>query len=447
MISFPQPVGQAETLSEECGDTFANLSGGTTLVSCTFSYTYDPLIASGTFSSDGSSAISVEIRDAVDGSLLVSCEATTSVGSASCQDHGVIDGLPLGRLLTWEITVQSLSEGSGEYKCSTGKGAFQVSVDPADETYLMVSVLPSDVPDGEYEPTVVEQGWSALDGTKVLSIPPDAELVAEAEANGGYLNLLLTGFREGYFGQQAITATLVDHLAGPAFFLNEQVLSVPPFDFIPDDDGSCYWVTTKLDEQLARTVAGEYHVDRDVDGYFRYGTRGDSEIDMGTSADGQTWAISGSVHVGNSVESEITMNRGPLFHHEMEVDMKYVKEREQLYCLGFRVGEPNYLVRGTKFMPPGSGDGLEAIQPLATGENEQCMGPDQEYRKNVGENRYYSSAVTVFGATLGAKSGWSDHVEEYWKTGTTYQDSSHYCFYGFDAYPNDADVVYQITYL
>ena len=164
----------------------------------------------------------------------------------------------------------------------------------------------------------------------------------------------------------------------------------------------------------AWTTVGEIHVGGDATGRFTYGRTADSNIDVGFSATGAGgWSISGTVHVGNSLSATVWAERGPGWGTKFKTQFEYEKRKYGGACQGYKIVGTRW-VGGTDTNEPVYGTGVCDAYPNTS----------VPYGKNSGffrdANRAYrwGTALTVFGVTLGARSGYSTSVSYRYSTGS-----------------------------
>lgn len=182
---------------------------------------------------------------------------------------------------------------------------------------------------------------------------------------------------------------------------------------------TCVVRKRRLSSRNKLTTIGEYHAARDVSGRFSYGEKADSEISVGAGADGQSWSIAGSKHIGNSRESIVKWKRSKNFHRELDTKFRYGKWKVSFE--GPRCPDPYYRV-----IPDHWGTGAregDRIFSVVWG----CRHRPKKYRavfakgtsltRNESNATWFKKTVCVFGACLSSQSGFSSNVVSHWNFG------------------------------
>jgi hypothetical protein len=164
----------------------------------------------------------------------------------------------------------------------------------------------------------------------------------------------------------------------------------------------------------AWTTVGEIHVGGDATGRFTYGRTADSNIDVGFSATGAGgWSISGTVHVGNSLSATVWAERGPGWGTKFKTQFEYEKRKYGGACQGHKIVGTRW-VGGTDTNEPVYGTGVCDQYPQYS----VPYGKNSGFHRDANRAHRWGTALTVFGVTLGARSGYSTSVAYRYSTGS-----------------------------
>lgn len=262
------------------------------------------------------------------------------------------------------------------------------------------------------------------------------ELAELARLNGGYINFVLQAaaggvFEETHFARYVGETPMAAQEAGQAkratewraspdenaepirVKLPERTAATTSGDQpIRPMQGGC-WGNKLVERQVARTVIGELRTPDDtVEAYFAYGKRADSEIGVATRGSQGAWAGAGSFHVANSDASRASQRAGSNKH--LLVTGRFMYERYEFNC---PAGKRERVV-------PREWMGDAQSEPTAVrgcaGVPETKLGrytADTDFTRNKEKAVRWDGAAEVFGASLSARSGYSQYVEGYWKFG------------------------------
>jgi hypothetical protein len=176
-----------------------------------------------------------------------------------------------------------------------------------------------------------------------------------------------------------------------------------------------YCSPSKLVEKTStETLIGELRTEPDtIAAQFIYGGRADSDISVALRASGGHWSLSGEHHVGNSGGSAVTKraDRGQhllvqsSFEYGRYEQTCYGKKHETVRSLGWRGGE----VTGR----PTAARGCSYARPDHTFRFDDDTAFDRDKERSV----TWVAAASAFGASLTARSGYSQFVKAHWDFG------------------------------
>lgn len=165
------------------------------------------------------------------------------------------------------------------------------------------------------------------------------------------------------------------------------------------------------------TDIGEYHSPNDSWGHFTYGRSADSDIGVGFAQTGQGWHVSGSVHVGNTNSSNVGWQKGSNVGRRLQSQFKYMLYRwvscvnpdktvsheinAQAWTSGARNGQKN-----------GALD-----NHCDNSRFKAVFGKGTHFDRTSNTAVTFNGAVSIFGASLTAQSGYSTWVQSHWNFG------------------------------
>lgn len=295
---------------------------------------------------------------------------------------------------------------------------------------------------------------TANDGSYSLALAPTAALDAEAAANGGYNNFYIAATAGTTRPFVAVTRQLVEGAwtNGDGDAVDGSVPSTRD-DLQPTGDSAirsggaggpnlyCGWDIRKkrIAGEQAPTVIGETHVVADMTEDFTYGTAADSNIEVATSYDGVNWSINGSFHVGNETGASIKWYVTPEDGHEWQSNFIYRKYKHWDVCGDVWWSVEPRLWTGGGAWPGADRSNLNHRCLSWYASTTQNYGPGQEFTRSSKKFTKFGFAVTVFGVTLGARSGASRYVVAHWTFGTAQQD---HLLCGSNAQPSTAKRIF-----
>ncbi|MGH8992544.1 MAG: hypothetical protein ACRDZ7_13640 [Acidimicrobiia bacterium] len=165
---------------------------------------------------------------------------------------------------------------------------------------------------------------------------------------------------------------------------------------------------------MAETVIGELRAPHDtVEAVFTYGKRADSEIGVATKGTHGPWSGSGSFHIANSEDTEVTQWAGSGQH--LLVLTRFIYDRFEYTCPSGRREK----VVAREWM--GDVQSVPTAERGCAGVPEERLGrftPGTGFHRNKEKAVRWEGAVGVFGASLTARSGYSRWVRGHWKFGS-----------------------------
>jgi hypothetical protein len=275
------------------------------------------------------------------------------------------------------------------------------------------------------------------DGRFAITGDLTPDLAELARLNGGYINFVLQAAAAGvleethfsrYVGDTPITAEEagrprrpIEWRAAPEEAAEPVRVNLPeaPKATTTSGDrpispmqGGCYG-TKLVESRVADTVIGELRAPHDtVEASFTYGKRADSEIGVVTKGSQGPWKGSGSFHIANSEDTEVTQWARSDQH--LLVKTRFLYDRFEFTC------------PSGKFQKVVAREWMGDIQSEATtvhgcaGAPEERLGrytPETEVKRNKEKAVRWEGAAGVFGASLNARSGYSRWVRGYWRFG------------------------------
>jgi hypothetical protein len=279
---------------------------------------------------------------------------------------------------------------------------------------------------------------AARDGLFAITGDLTPDLAELARLNGGYINFVLQTAAAGvieethfsrYVGDTPITAQEagvkhrpVEWRASPEEPAEAVTIRVQnaPDATTPSDDrpispmqGGC-WGLRLIETQVANTVIGEVRAPHDtLEAVFVYGERADSEIGISGRGEHGPWSMSGSFHIANSEDTEVKQWAGSGEHRL--VTSRFMYDKYEHRCPSGR----------REKVVPREWMGDVQSEPTAI---RGCAGAPERRLGRYGDNTAFNrdreravrwdGAVSVFGASLTARSGYSRWVHGHWRFGS-----------------------------
>jgi hypothetical protein len=215
---------------------------------------------------------------------------------------------------------------------------------------------------------------------------------------------------------------------------------------IEADLASCtyYWEADGYSNRYAQV--GELHVDFDVTyARFTYGEAADTTFDVAAKTGTEDWSIVGSVHVGNTLDTEVFANGGGQtnFHWALRTQFRFVNMKLFKDCVGgpyrFPVGPQE--VDALEWTGGGMTLSNTITQPPRLAANTATYGANTGWTRSSGTFVKWAATVGAFGARLGAQSGASSLVRIEYAFGSR---RTHY-LYGDTTLPTSSKRVFQDT--
>jgi hypothetical protein len=281
----------------------------------------------------------------------------------------------------------------------------------------------------------VAQTQSGSDGRFTLRAADSPVLAALAAANGGYVNLELHALSGGsveetHFSRylspssldakrpQATWLARPDEAAEPVTvrFQRPSGMRAQAVDGsvkLPAQ-GGCAGLRL-LEKTASDTVVGELRTEPDTKAAkFVYGKTADSDISVALRTGGGNWSLSGEHHVANSAGSAVTQNAGRDQHMTVLSSFEYGRyeticpsgRQEKVMPLGWRGG--GLATRPTPHRGCSSAPELRLFR----------FGDNGEFKRDRERAVSWGGAASVFGASLSARSGYSQFVHADWKFGS-----------------------------
>ncbi|MEU6060539.1 hypothetical protein [Streptomyces sp. NPDC047097] len=151
---------------------------------------------------------------------------------------------------------------------------------------------------------------------------------------------------------------------------------------------TCWWDMQVVSRQISYTVVGESHAYWDAAGNVEYKSALSNTLDVGYSASGELWSISGSVSIGRAASGVAGFSwRGPFWAKQWKVPIEYEKIKRTRRCGGIPM-KSYYEIRPSKYKVP-------AGQPVGTyGKDARHLDGPVAYRSS---NPRYRSFLQPYG--------------------------------------------------
>jgi hypothetical protein len=175
----------------------------------------------------------------------------------------------------------------------------------------------------------------------------------------------------------------------------------------------CRPITKAIGEADAYAPVGEIHLFADDYGWFTYGRDNfaDSTFGVGVSSDGVNFSIGGSTHVGNSAEVGWGTSGTPLqpyFSHVLLTKFHFEKTLTRTcFVSQYKVAATQWETGALVGRDTSGDDGRCNLYPAG---QSAAYSPNTLLVRDRGRAYTYDGAVSVLGASLSAKSGYSSNV-------------------------------------
>ncbi len=198
---------------------------------------------------------------------------------------------------------------------------------------------------------------------------------------------------------------------------------------------SCQYEPRVASSTVSYTKIGALHNTSDAQAHFTYGQVADSTISAAVSANGTSgWSADGSASISNSQGSAvgITKQDGQWADngYVLESQFEYVKYHWYSQCTGY---EDKYTVDATQWdggLIVGANEGSWDNNPTSFTD---LYAPGANFSTSSESAYNYGGAVSVFGASLSAQSGFSSYVKESWNFSSSATHNQK--LYGENNYP------------
>ncbi|MCZ0987881.1 hypothetical protein [Streptomyces diastatochromogenes] len=191
----------------------------------------------------------------------------------------------------------------------------------------------------------------------------------------------------------------------------------------PMDSGTCSDLKFKDSSSTKYTVVGEAHAGWDAKATFEYESSMSSSFDIAVKSSGN-WSIGGTKELSGSTGVSVGYaNKGPHYAHQYKVPVEYIKYKHQHICSG-TVRSTWYTIEASRYKAPAGGavgavgkdvsskDGSANFDrsPKA---NRNYVNPGNTLQLSHGKSVKFGNAVSAFGVSLGAKTGYdSNHKQK-----------------------------------
>jgi hypothetical protein len=188
---------------------------------------------------------------------------------------------------------------------------------------------------------------------------------------------------------------------------------------VPMSSGNCWDTKTQIDSSTKYTVVGEAHANWDAKSTFEYESSMSSSIDTAVKSSGN-WTIGASKELSQSNGMTVGWSNKSKYSHQYQVPILYKKWKYQHWCSGS--------VRGTWYKIEASGYHIPADGAAGRfGKDVSSKDGSANFNKAPKANRTYleggggtlslahgssvkfGGAVSAFGISLGAKTGYDSN--------------------------------------
>ncbi|MEU4111781.1 hypothetical protein [Streptomyces sp. NPDC027717] len=204
-----------------------------------------------------------------------------------------------------------------------------------------------------------------------------------------------------------------------------QPYSPPPG---PGASGNCDTVRWNIGSEIKYTVVGEAHAGWDAKASFEYESSMNTSVETAVKSTGD-WSLGSSKELSQSVSISVGYaNKGSHYAKQYKVPIEYVKTKSQYMC-GGSVRSTWYKIEPKRYKAP-SGGALGALGKDVTSKdgsanfnkspkgNRNYVNAGQTFSLAKGKSVKFGAAVSFYGVSLGAKTGYDSNHRQRITVGT-----------------------------
>ncbi|MET7981708.1 MULTISPECIES: hypothetical protein [unclassified Streptomyces] len=189
---------------------------------------------------------------------------------------------------------------------------------------------------------------------------------------------------------------------------------------VPMDSGNCWDTKSQIDSSTKYTVIGEAHANWDAKSTFEYEASMSSSFDTAIKGSSGSWTLGSSKELSQTNGMTVGWSARPKFSHQYEVPILYKKWKYQHWCSG-SVRSTWYKIEASKYNIPASGaagkfgkdvsskDGSANFNKSPKGNRTYLEGGGGTLSLGHGSSVKFAGAVSAFGISLGAKTGYDSN--------------------------------------
>ncbi|WP_329536868.1 hypothetical protein OG568_50605 (plasmid) [Streptomyces sp. NBC_01450] len=191
----------------------------------------------------------------------------------------------------------------------------------------------------------------------------------------------------------------------------------PPI--VPMGSGNCWDTKTKIDSSTKYTVVGEAHANWDAKSTFEYESSMSSSIDTAVKSSGN-WTTGASKELSQSNDMTVGWSNKSKYSHQYQVPILYKKWKYQHWCSG-SVRATWYKIEASGYHIPADGaagkfgkdvsskDGSANFNKAPKANRTYLEGGGGTLSLAHGSSVKFGGAVSAFGISLGAKTGYDSN--------------------------------------
>ncbi|MCT9113899.1 hypothetical protein ACFWD7_49670 [Streptomyces mirabilis] len=187
----------------------------------------------------------------------------------------------------------------------------------------------------------------------------------------------------------------------------------------PMDSGNCWDTKEAISTSTKYTVVGEAHAGWDAKSTFEYESSMSSSIDTAIKTT-NSWSIGASKELSQSTGVSVGWSNKAKYSHQYTVPILYTKWKKQHWCSG-TVRSTWYKIEASKYHIPAGGavgkvgkdvsskDGSENFKKSPSANRAYLQGGGSTLSLSHGSSVKFGGAVSAFGISLGAKTGYDSN--------------------------------------
>ncbi|MFD6294331.1 hypothetical protein ACFWFU_05940 [Streptomyces sp. NPDC060235] len=194
----------------------------------------------------------------------------------------------------------------------------------------------------------------------------------------------------------------------------------------PMDSGNCWDTMIQTDSSTKYTVVGEAHANWDAQSSFEYESTMSSSVETAIKSSGN-WTIGASKELSSNTGVSVGYPYKSKYSHQYKVPILYKKWKKQHWCSG-SLRTTYYKIEASKYHVPGGGAVGKVGKDVSSKDGSENFRKSPQSRRayvpkgntlqlSHGNSVKFGGAVSAFGISLGAKTGYDSNHKQKIKAG------------------------------